>query len=92
MVNPRTRDVGETEWRLLTLEGGAERASLGFAYTFFNQAGYHTSSHVQRILRDVWDRSLHNRIDRWVMVTVTATRADEPGLIAFLSKLKGVTE
>jgi exosortase/archaeosortase family protein len=27
-------------------------------------------SHVQRILLDVWDRSLHNRINRWVMVAV----------------------
>ena len=46
------------------------------AYTFFNQSGFRTSSHVRRILQDVWDRSFHNRIDRWVMVTV---HVDAPG-------------
>ena len=40
------------------------------AYTFFNQDGVRTASHVRRIITDVWDRSFHNRIDRWVMVTV----------------------
>ncbi len=40
------------------------------AYTFFNQDGVRTASHVRRIMTDVWDRSFHNRIDRWVMVTV----------------------
>jgi len=30
-----------------------------------------TCSHAQRILVDVWDRSIHNRINRWVMVAVT---------------------
>ena len=47
---------------------GGEPGTL--AYTFFNQAGMRTSSHIRRILRDVWDRSVHNRVDRWVMVTV----------------------
>ena len=40
------------------------------AYTFFNQDGLRTASHLRRIFADVWDRSIHNRIDRWVMVTV----------------------
>ena len=39
-------------------------------YTFFNQAGVRTASHLRRIFLDTWDRSVHNRIDRWVMVTV----------------------
>ena len=42
------------------------------AYTFFNQEGVRTASHVKRILKDVWDRSVLNRVDRWVMVTVHA--------------------
>jgi exosortase len=42
-------------------------------YTFFNQAGMRTASHVSRILADVWDRSVLNRVDRWVMVTVHAS-------------------
>ena len=28
------------------------------------------NSHVERILTDVWDRSIHNRINRWVMFAV----------------------
>ena len=32
--------------------------------------GLRTASHLRRIFADVWDRSFHNRIDRWVMVTV----------------------
>ena len=41
-------------------------------YTFFNQNGVHTASHLRRIFLDTWDRSVYNRIDRWVMVTVRA--------------------
>ncbi|MDA3924650.1 MAG: exosortase/archaeosortase family protein [Kiritimatiellae bacterium] len=29
-----------------------------------------TSSHTKRILCDVWDRSVHNRINRWVMFSI----------------------
>lgn len=92
MASPRTRTVGATRWRLITLDGGIARPSLGFAYTFFNQEGYHTASHVGRIFRDILDRSLFNRIDRWVMVTVNSSRSDDAGLMEFLSLLKGVTE
>ena len=46
--------------------------STVLAYTFFNQTGVRTASHVRRILRDTWDRSVLNRIDRWVMLTVSA--------------------
>lgn len=92
MTDPRTRTVGSTDWRVITLDGGAQRPSLGFAYTFFNQNGYRTCSHVERILRDVWDRSVYNRIDRWVMVTVNSSRADEQTVLDFLALLKGVTE
>ena len=92
MTDPRTRTVGRTDWRVITLDGGRERPSLGFAYTFFNQAGYRTCSHVDRIFRDVWDRSIYNRIDRWVMVTVNSSCADERVVLMFLERLKGVTE
>ncbi len=39
-------------------------------YTFLNQDGVRTASHLRRIFLDTWDRSVNNRIDRWVMVTV----------------------
>jgi hypothetical protein len=91
MESPRTRRIGSADWRLMTLSA-KDAPSVGFAYTFFNQDGYHTARHVMRIVRDVWDRSVLNRIDRWVMVTVSSSRADDAGLAAFLSKLKGVVE
>lgn len=92
MTNPRTRTIGETPWRVITLDGGVSRPSCSFAYTFFNQAGYHTSSHTARIFRDVWDRSLNNRIDRWVMITVFSSQSNEEIFADFLAQLKGVTE
>lgn len=48
---------------------------MTLAYTFFNQNGVRTSSHVRRILVDTWDRSARNRIDRWAMITVHAQNA-----------------
>lgn len=30
-------------------------------------------SHTERILVDVWDRSVHNRINRWIMLAVTVS-------------------
>ena len=89
MMAPRTVAVGEIDWHFVTLARGAVPA-CGFAYTFFNQDGYRTSSHLKRIFRDVWDRSIRGRIDRWVMVTVYSSDADEARLAAFLDNLKGV--
>lgn len=89
MTLPRTVAVGEIEWRLVTL-ARREASSMGFAYTFFNQDGYRTSSHLRRIFRDVWDRGMRGRIDRWVMLTVYSSVSDETRLTAFLAKLKEV--
>ena len=89
MMSPRTVESAGVEWHLVTLARGAVPA-CGFAYTFFNQDGYRTSSHLKRIFRDVWDRSIRGRIDRWVMVTVYSSDADEARLAAFLDNLKGV--
>jgi hypothetical protein len=49
-------------------------------------------SHTERILTDVWDRSIHNRINRWVMVAVNVSSGvDSPESVerfeAFLSEL-----
>lgn len=84
MTDPRTAEAGGLRWRFITLSRGG-RAEMGFAYTFFNQAGFRTPSHVSRIFRDVVDRSLHNRIDRWVMVTVNSSRCDDASMTEFLS-------
>ncbi len=49
-------------------------------------------SHTERILMDVWDRSIHNRINRWVMIAVNVSSGlDSPEgserFEAFLSEL-----
>ena len=90
MTSPHDIEVGGFVWRAITLDGGTMRPSLGFAYTFFNQDGYRTASHTARIFRDVWDRSILNRIDRWAMVTLNTSCTDSRGIAAFLSKLGGM--
>lgn len=88
MSAPRTRDApGGGAWRLLTLERNTA-APTTFAYTFVNQAGFRTARHTTRILRDVWDRSFFNRVDRWVMITVLSSSTDEAAVRRFLGKLE----
>ena len=89
MSDQHTVESGDLRWNVKMLSRG-DVAAAGFAYTFFNQDGYYTVSHFRRILRDVWDRSVHGRIDRWVMVTVFSPSADGAALTGFLEKLKDV--
>lgn len=91
MTNPRTVDAGGVSWRTLQLEHGSG-ASVGFAYTFYNQEGYHTSSHIARIFRDVIDRSFLARIDRWAMLTVVSPLTAGRGLERHLALFKEVTK
>ncbi len=87
MERPRTRSVAGRDWRFISL-ATKDSPTFGFAYTFFNQEGFKTASHVSRIFRDVVDRSVLNRIDRWVMVTVNASRSDDAGLSYLLSRIE----
>ena len=89
MMRPHNLEVEGVDWRVVELARGGH-PSLGFAYTFFNQDGFRTSSHVKRILCDILDRSFRARIDRWAMVTVNGSRADDASLGAFLAHLKEV--
>ena len=95
MCDPTDLAVEGRTFRAIRLESPRGPSTV-LAYTFFNQAGVRTSSHVARILRDIWDRSVLNRIDRWVMVTVSASNdggfslehaADRLALTAFLDDL-----
>lgn len=86
MTDPRDATAGGADWRFISLLR-RDAPPLGFAYTFFNQAGYRTPSHMKRIFRDVWDRSVHNRIDRWVMLTVNSSTAADAAIAAFLERL-----
>ena len=72
MSDPRSFEVADRPFHAIHLTGAGAPPSV-LTYTFFNQAGVRTASHVRRILADTWDRSVHNRIDRWVMVTVNAS-------------------
>lgn len=89
MTSPRTESAGGRNWRFITL-ASRDSPPLGFAYTFFNQDGYKTASHTARIFRDVWDRSVLSRIDRWVMVTVNSSVAGDGPLSEIAEMLKGV--
>ena len=89
MSSPRGMSAGGVDWRFVSLNR-RNAPPLGFAYTFFNQDGFRTASHVRRIFRDVCDRSLRRRIDRWAMVAVNASTADVGRMAKFLERLKGV--
>lgn len=99
MMEPLSFDVRGRPFHAVKIvppRGGPPRT---MAYTFFNQAGVRTASHVRRVMIDTWDRSVLNRVDRWVMITVQASAPDSwlgfdanrPGdraaLSAFLAEL-----
>lgn len=95
MLDPKDFTVDGRPFHAIQLESPRGPSHV-LAYTFFNQAGVRTASHIHRILVDIWDRSVLNRIDRWVMITVSAGNgggfslgheADRASLEGFLSKL-----
>ena len=69
MSNPMDFNVAGRPYHAIRIDFQRELTSL-LIYTFFNQEGVHTASHLRRIFLDTWDRSVYNRIDRWVMITV----------------------
>ncbi|MDX9867307.1 MAG: exosortase/archaeosortase family protein [Kiritimatiellia bacterium] len=86
------RLVGRAPLRVRSLRaarrGGGEVQLL---YWFMSRER-ESCSHTERILFDVWDRSFHNRINRWVMVAVNAASGlaapeQVEGFEAFLSEL-----
>jgi len=75
--------------RINAQRSGGARMSL--VYWFLSRDN-ECCSHTERILMDVWDRSIHNRINRWVMIAVhVSSGLDSPEGIerfeAFLSEL-----
>jgi hypothetical protein len=59
----------------------AQRSSSDYRFAlvyWFVSREHECDSHAERILLDIWDRSIHNRINRWVMVAVNvSTPLDE---------------
>lgn len=47
----------------------------GFGYVFLNSR-LATTSNLHRVLGDSWQRSVHNRIQRWAMITVRSPHYD----------------
>jgi exosortase len=98
MSSPCNFDVGTIPFHAIQINT-REFPSSVLVYTFFNQTGFRTSSHTRRILTDVWDRSVYNRVDRWVMITVnisspysdsgvsTVSQEDLKHIKGFLEKL-----
>ena len=86
MSNPRNFDIAARPWHVIDIRkpGGAPAME---AYTFFNQEGFRTASHTRRIWQDVIDRSVLNRVDRWVMLTVHAVGSTEEELLEFLKAM-----
>ena len=92
MASDSSIRVGDVVWHVIGLSAKGGRGAALFAYTFYNQEGYRTDSHESRILRDVWDRTIRNLVDRWVMVTVQLNVPDERLLRSVLMSLKEVVE
>jgi exosortase len=85
MTGARTLSVplpgrGPLSVRVVSVQKGATRFILCY---WFKNREQETSSHAVRILSDAWARSVHNRINRWVMFALTvnllpdATAADD---------------
>jgi len=98
MSDPSDFEVDGRPYHAIQINSRANPPAT-LAYTFFNQAGVRTSSHLRRIFMDTWDRSVFCRIDRWVMVTVHVSSPqgfavsrshDRLELERFLRSLEGV--
>lgn len=87
-TDKRIVDVDGTEWCFETLRNRFGAITGGFAYTLFNQTGVHTASPFRHKLIDAWDRSVLNRIDRWVQVRVWTMAADDVSIRRAIRKVK----
>ena len=86
MSNPRNFNVSGRPWHVINIAKPGSHSAME-AYTFFNQEGFRTASHTHRIWKDVIDRSVFNRVDRWVMLTVHAVGSTEKELLEFLKSM-----
>lgn len=60
------------EARIIQAQRSASDYRFSLVYWFVSR-DRECASHSQRILLDIWDRSVHNRINRWVMVAINAS-------------------
>ncbi|MEI6211414.1 MAG: exosortase [bacterium] len=79
----RTLNLGQGRSLRVTVVQAARTGErpIGFMYWFVNPRR-EVTSHWARIFSDVWARSVHNRINRWSMVTVFSNQAvDDPATV-----------
>jgi exosortase len=66
------------EARIIQAQKSSSDYRFSLVYWFVSR-NRECASHTQRILLDIWDRSVHNRINRWVMVGInSSTPLDDP--------------
>ncbi|MCL1920115.1 MAG: exosortase-associated EpsI family protein [Kiritimatiellaeota bacterium] len=66
------------EARVISAQRSASTQQFSHVYWFVSRE-HETTSHAGRILTDMWDRSIRNRINRWAMVAIYAsTPLDTP--------------
>lgn len=65
----------EAPMALFSIHLKQETRTRGFAYLFLNADGV-TVSNLRRVVGDTLERSLHNRIRRWAMVTIRCDALD----------------
>lgn len=65
--------TGGRELLVRKIDAQRSRGSLVSLVYWFESRERESCSHTERILADVWDRSIHNRINRWVMVAVNVS-------------------
>ena len=58
--------------RIINAQRSSFLQQFSLAYWFINRERECTS-HAKRTLIDIWDRSIHNRINRWAMVAVNVS-------------------
>lgn len=60
----------------------AQRSSSDYRFSlvyWFVSPNHECASHAERIALDIWDRSIHNRINRWAMVAINVSASlDDP--------------
>ncbi|MFO7936015.1 MAG: exosortase/archaeosortase family protein [Kiritimatiellia bacterium] len=59
-----------TPWNARLIEASRDKMHKAALVYWFVSEDRVCSSHLERILLDVWDRSVHNRINRWIMFSV----------------------
>ena len=85
----RVRGGRPRECMVVTALASHSARRFSLAYWFVSR-DRECCSHVERIALDIWDRSVHNRINRWVMIAVNSSAPlDDPEAAAAFERFAG---